>query len=221
MNPNANVRPHGGDDQLGHAAQRPGAAPDGPTYVLHVHENFAAGQDVEPRRVGPFSRAEEAIAEARRIVDSFLRSACEQGMTADELFRHFTAYGDSPVIVPRDDATRAFSAHDYARERCATIARPATDALPYVVYIDDNFHYMDEDERSEYGRFATYEEAEAACRRVVDRSLEELRQPGMGADELFALYAGFGEDPFVQSPDPQRRFSARDYARVRCVELTA
>ena len=31
----------------------------------------------------------------------------------------------------------------------------------YVVSVDDNYHYMDESERYDHGRFATYEEAEA------------------------------------------------------------
>jgi hypothetical protein len=215
----SNARADAIEIQTGHAAQRPAPTPDAPTYMLFVHDSFNAGQDDAPRRVGPFSRASEALAEARRIVDSYLLGTFEPGTTADELFRRFTGYGDAPVIVPRDDDTRGFSAHDYARARCDEICAPP-EALPYVVLIDDNFHYMDEDERVEHGRFATYEEAEAACRRIVDRSLEELRAPGMTADALFAQYASFGEDPFVRSPDPERRFSARDYARVRCMELT-
>ena len=43
----------------------------------------------------------------------------------------------------------------------------------YKVMVDDNFHYMDEDERWEYGTFPTVEEALAACRKVVDASLAE------------------------------------------------
>jgi hypothetical protein len=44
---------------------------------------------------------------------------------------------------------------------------------PYKVMVDDNFHYMAEDERWEYGTFATAEEALDACRRLVDEALLE------------------------------------------------
>jgi hypothetical protein len=42
---------------------------------------------------------------------------------------------------------------------------------PYKVMVDDNFHYMEEDERWEYGTFATAEEALDACRRLVDEAM--------------------------------------------------
>jgi hypothetical protein len=45
--------------------------------------------------------------------------------------------------------------------------------------VDDNFHYMEEDERRELGTFATLEEALAACRTLVDRWLADNHKPGM------------------------------------------
>jgi len=42
---------------------------------------------------------------------------------------------------------------------------------PYKVMVDDNFRYGEEDERSEYGTFATAEEALETCRRLVDEAL--------------------------------------------------
>ena len=36
-------------------------------------------------------------------------------------------------------------------------------SLPYAVLVDDNFHYMEEDERRLHGSFATIEEAISAC----------------------------------------------------------
>ncbi len=43
----------------------------------------------------------------------------------------------------------------------------------YVVYVDDNFHYMDEDERYELGEFSDCASAVAACKEVVDRCLQD------------------------------------------------
>ena len=85
----------------------------------------------------------------------------------------------------------------------------------YTVFVDDNFHYMDEDERYTLGVFATVEEAIAACRSIVDRCLNH--EPGMTAEAMFKKYAMFGEDPFI----PGVEFSAWTYAKERCAELAA
>jgi hypothetical protein len=88
----------------------------------------------------------------------------------------------------------------------------------YKVMVDDNFHFMDEDERYEHGVFATAEEAVAACKHIVDTDLNELMKPGMTASELYDAYTQFGRDPFIVcvKPDDERvRFSAWDYAEER------
>ena len=83
--------------------------------------------------------------------------------------------------------------------------------------VDDNFHYMDEDERSEYATFSTAGEALAACRMLVDEWLVRHHKPGMSADELYQHYTSFGYDPFIVAPPQSERvhFSAWDYARGR------
>jgi hypothetical protein len=93
----------------------------------------------------------------------------------------------------------------------------------YTVMVDDNFHYMEEDERWELGTFSTVEEATAACRALVDRSLRESHKPGMTAAQLYDHYTSFGDEPFIVAPPgvPKGVFSARDYARSRVEELCA
>jgi len=44
----------------------------------------------------------------------------------------------------------------------------------YIVYVDDNFHYMDTDERYKYGEYDTLEEAIRECKAIVDRELVHL-----------------------------------------------
>ncbi len=39
----------------------------------------------------------------------------------------------------------------------------------------ENLHYMDESEAYDHGTFATYAEAEAACRRIADEFLLPAR----------------------------------------------
>jgi len=92
--------------------------------------------------------------------------------------------------------------------------------MPYVVMVDDNFHYMDEDERYRLGEFADAAVAIAQCRRIVDEYLESAFKPGMSAEQLWESYRGFGEDPFILSVNATPvHFSAWDYARGRCADL--
>jgi hypothetical protein len=91
----------------------------------------------------------------------------------------------------------------------------------YKVMVDDNFHYMEEGERREYGMFATAEDAIAACRRLVDQSLAEEYRAGMTAPQLYDRYTSFGDEPFVVAPSGAAKvdFSARDYAQCRVEAL--
>ena len=90
----------------------------------------------------------------------------------------------------------------------------------YTVYIDDNFHYMDESERLTLGEYPTYEKALSAATRVVERSLADLFERGMKGEELMSSYCMFGEDPFIVPDDGDPRFSARDYAREQCRDIS-
>ena len=96
----------------------------------------------------------------------------------------------------------------------------------YTVLIDESSHYQDDAERYAHGTFATYDEAVAACQRIVDDFLALQHRPGMTAADLFRLYTTFGEDPFIRSDvadadAPVGIFSAWEYARLRCDLLCA
>ncbi|MEO7650176.1 MAG: hypothetical protein ABIZ80_06890 [Bryobacteraceae bacterium] len=85
----------------------------------------------------------------------------------------------------------------------------------YTVFVDDNFHYMDESERYRHGEFDDCKSAIAACKRIVDEFLATC-DPGLTAGEMYSTYTGFGEDPWIASNDPNCRFSAWAYAEERC-----
>jgi hypothetical protein len=92
----------------------------------------------------------------------------------------------------------------------------------FKVFVDDNFHYMDESERYQLGEFLTLEEAIAASRKIVDEYLLSAYQPGMTAESLYQSYVAFGEDPFILAVPGQGAavlFSAWEYAKQRCQEL--
>jgi hypothetical protein len=71
----------------------------------------------------------------------------------------------------------------------------------YKVMVDDNFHYMEEDERREHGTFPTLDEAVTACRKLVDEALLDEYKPDITAAELYDRYVSFGDDPFIVAPE--------------------
>lgn len=93
--------------------------------------------------------------------------------------------------------------------------------MGYQVFVEDNYHYMDEGERDSLRAFESWEEAVACCREIVDRCLAELHEPGMTPEELWGRYTLFGEDPFIVPVSGERRFSAWSYAKERAVALCA
>ena len=94
--------------------------------------------------------------------------------------------------------------------------------MTYKVFIDDNFHYMDESERYLLGEFPTLAEAIEVAKKVVNDYLLSAYKPGMTAQELCASYTSFGEDPFIINTLTREGgvlFSAWDYATLRCNEI--
>ena len=97
----------------------------------------------------------------------------------------------------------------------------------FEVFVDDNYHYMDEDERYSAGEFDNYEEALACCRKIVDDYLLQNYKPGMNAEELYDLYLHFGEDPFVRCNETLNesdkaildKYSSWNYAKKRSIDI--
>ncbi len=85
----------------------------------------------------------------------------------------------------------------------------------FEVYVDDNFHYMDESERYLNGKYETEEEALSVCKKIVDDYLIKAYKPEMTAKQLYESYVNFGEDPFIKGGS----FRAWSYAEKRSVEF--
>ena len=100
------------------------------------------------------------------------------------------------------------------------ISRCKPEHAGFHTYIDDNFHYMDEGERTRGPAFSTYEEAVQWARSVVDECLCDLWTPGTTPGALVSQYKAFGEDPWI-SPTPPGlpRWSAWDYAETRAHDV--
>jgi len=81
----------------------------------------------------------------------------------------------------------------------------------YKVCIDDNYHYMDESERSSAGSYDSLDEAIAKCKSMTIDSLKSFYEEGITPEELSAQWAMFGEDPFIIGADGSVPFSARKF----------
>jgi hypothetical protein len=91
----------------------------------------------------------------------------------------------------------------------------------YRVFVDDNYHYMDESERHEEGSYESLPEAIEACKRITRNSLKEMYGPDITPEKLSALWSMFGEDPFTEG-DGEVPFSARKYITDElCAEIIA
>jgi hypothetical protein len=87
----------------------------------------------------------------------------------------------------------------------------------WEVVVDDNYHFMDEDERYTKGRYDTEEEAIAVAKRIVDEFLMSGDRTGSTADQLLSAYRMYGDDPRI----PGSSFSAWGYAEQRCRKICA
>lgn len=88
-------------------------------YLVMVDDNFHYMDESERHTHAAYDTCEAAVAACRRIVDEFLARSHRSGMTAGELYDQYSSFGEDPFIA--GDAGGKFSAHDYAKQRCAEI----------------------------------------------------------------------------------------------------
>jgi hypothetical protein len=79
----------------------------------------------------------------------------------------------------------------------------------YTAYADDIFNLYDTSYRRKVGEYDSYEEAEAACRKIID---DFIKMYGSNKKELALAHAHHGESPFVVPDGPNgESFSATSY----------
>jgi len=83
----------------------------------------------------------------------------------------------------------------------------------YTVMVDDNFHFMDEDERWTAGTYGSLREALGRCLQMVGQDLRQGYRSDITATDLYESYTAMGDDPFITGPMPVE-FSAWNYAEM-------
>jgi len=96
-----------------------------------------------------------------------------------------------------------------------------TEIKRFHLRIYDNYHYQDESEAYNSGKFETYEDALAKAKLIVDEFLESSWKQSITPEELLSQFKDFGDDPIIVSTGNEGGggFSAWDYAESRVVEI--
>lgn len=91
------------------------------TIRVRVASNSAYMGDDDTFGLPPFGSPCRAIADCKRIVDDYLKSAYEPGMSAEALCRSYTMFGDDPYIISDNEGV-PFSAWEFMKMRVPTMA---------------------------------------------------------------------------------------------------
>ena len=91
------------------------------SYRVLVDDNYHYMDETERYELGVYPTLTAAIQAAQAIVDEFLLSALKPGLTAGELYDQYTFFGEDPFVAPPEGQPGAFSAWDYARQRCEAL----------------------------------------------------------------------------------------------------
>ena len=97
------------------------------TYRVLVDDNFHHMDESERYELGSYATLEVAIEAAKALVDSFLTSEFQPGMTAEQLYKLYTTFGDDAFIIGPEQSVKNFSAWEYAKMRCEELCGPEAD----------------------------------------------------------------------------------------------
>ena len=96
---------------------------DGLPFKVMVDDNYHYMDESERYTHGSFASVDEALVACKKIVDECLQSAHKPGMSADELYKSYTMFGDDPFILPSSGAGHAYSSWAYAKEKCKEMCK--------------------------------------------------------------------------------------------------
>jgi hypothetical protein len=67
----------------------------------------------------------------------------------------------------------------------------------FELFVDDNYHHMDEEERYLHGTYETYDEAVVSAKKIIDNFFANPECRKRTAEQLFSGWAHFGDNPFI------------------------
>jgi hypothetical protein len=93
-------------------------------YRVLVDDNFHYMDESERYELGSYATLEAALEAAKALVDSFLTSEFQPGMTTEQLYKQYLTFGDDAFIIGPKQSVINFSAWEYARQRCEELCGP-------------------------------------------------------------------------------------------------
>jgi hypothetical protein len=85
------------------------------SYYLRIYDNFHYMEEEEAVNHGEYKTAQEALIEAKKIVNDFIQQALKSGTPVDQLMSSYIEFGEDPVVRSTDKKdVPFFSARDYA-----------------------------------------------------------------------------------------------------------
>jgi hypothetical protein len=85
----------------------------------------------------------------------------------------------------------------------------------YRVYAYSSFHFAGDAEKYFVGEFGDCASAVAVCEKIVDDFLSASSARANSPEALLEEYESSGPEPFIESEDPECRFSAIHYVHRR------
>jgi hypothetical protein len=84
--------------------------------------------------------------------------------------------------------------------------------MTYFLRIYDNFHYMDESEAYNLGRYSSLDDAKAAADTIIIEFIEHNLRHGIPPEDLSSQWSMYGEEPVICRSDGQilPDYKARD-----------
>ena len=67
----------------------------------------------------------------------------------------------------------------------------------FELFVDDNYHHMDKEERYLHGTYKTYDEAVVAAKKIIDNFFADPAKGNLTAEQLFSGWSHYGDNPFI------------------------
>lgn len=89
----------------------------------------------------------------------------------------------------------------------------------YKVYVDDNCHFMNEDERYLQGTYDSFEKAVTAARKVIDDFFAGVDIGKLTEEQLFSGWSHYGDNPFIVTDDKRSNCDKVESLKTALAEL--
>ncbi|MEY8095846.1 hypothetical protein AB9F29_00270 [Falsihalocynthiibacter sp. S25ZX9] len=83
--------------------------------------------------------------------------------------------------------------------------------MPFTVFVDDNFHHGDPEERLTDRTYETRDEAIARCKQLIENELLSYLEQGFSVEKLYATWMMFGEAPYIPEVDYSAKKSVETF----------